>query len=155
MSLTLYEIDNALYSLIDEETGEVADYEAFEKLSMARDKKIENTALMIKNLEAEAEAIKKEKLSLEARQKTALNQANRLRQNLQMALDGEKFKTAKVSLFFKRSHRVEITDLSKIPDEYLKFVAPTPKKDDIREAINNGVVIDGAELIEDYNLQIR
>ena len=39
--MTIYEIDDALLSLVDGETGELLDFEEFERLSMERDKKIE------------------------------------------------------------------------------------------------------------------
>ena len=37
--MNIYEIDNAMFSLIDEETGEIKDYEAFEELQMQREEK--------------------------------------------------------------------------------------------------------------------
>ena len=58
--MTLYEIDNRLLSLVDEETGEITDLEKFSELQMARDEKIENCALWFKNLKAESEAIRNE-----------------------------------------------------------------------------------------------
>ena len=42
MSLSLYHIDQALEALIDPETGELLDYDAFEQLQMDREHKIEN-----------------------------------------------------------------------------------------------------------------
>ena len=53
---TLYEIDESIKALIDEETGEIADFEAFEALNLERDAKLENIALYIKDLKADAEA---------------------------------------------------------------------------------------------------
>ena len=43
--MNIYEIDNAMFSLIDEETGEIKDFEAFEELQMQKEEKIENAAL--------------------------------------------------------------------------------------------------------------
>lgn len=37
--MNIYEIDNAMFSLIDEETGEIKDYEAFEELQMQKEEK--------------------------------------------------------------------------------------------------------------------
>ena len=35
--MNIYEIDNAMMSLIDEETGEIKDFSAFEELQMQRE----------------------------------------------------------------------------------------------------------------------
>ena len=48
--MNIYEIDNAMFFLVDEETGEIKDYEAFEEMQMIPEEKIENTALWYKNL---------------------------------------------------------------------------------------------------------
>ena len=48
--MNIYEIDNAMFSLIDEETGEIKDFEAFEELQMQKEEKIENAALWHKKI---------------------------------------------------------------------------------------------------------
>ena len=58
--MNLYEIENEILKCVDEETGEIFDVEKFEALELARDVKIENICLWIKNLKAEAEALKLE-----------------------------------------------------------------------------------------------
>ena len=45
---TIYEINAELLSLINEETGEIEDFEAFEALQIAREEKIKNAGLLIK-----------------------------------------------------------------------------------------------------------
>lgn len=52
MSMSIYDIDAAIVSLIDAETGEVSDEEAFDALQMERDKKVENIGLWYKDLQA-------------------------------------------------------------------------------------------------------
>ena len=63
--MNVYEIDNEMLSLIDEETGEIKDYEAFEELQMQKEEKIENVSLRYKNLVDEIKAIREEVKSLE------------------------------------------------------------------------------------------
>ena len=65
--MKLYEIDNAILDCIDLETGEVIDTERLDALNMERDAKVENVACWIKDLMAEANAIKVEKLALAQR----------------------------------------------------------------------------------------
>ena len=67
--MTLYEIDQAIQGLVDPETGELMDYEAFAALQMDRDAKIENMALWYKDLMADAKAIKEEADTLNERRK--------------------------------------------------------------------------------------
>ena len=62
---TLYEIDTAIYSCIDQESGEVIDTAQLDSLLMERSKKLEGVALWIKNLESDAKAIKEEKDALD------------------------------------------------------------------------------------------
>lgn len=73
--MNLYEIDREILACIDYETGEILDSQRLEMLEMEKEKKIENIGLWIKNLEAEAEALKKEKDAFAAREKSAKKQS--------------------------------------------------------------------------------
>ena len=141
-------------SLVDEETGEILDFEAFDNLQMEKDKKIENTALWIKNLQAEAEALKAEKMAFAERQKSAENKINSLKKYLSDYLAGQKFETAKAKISFRKSEAVEIADLDKIPQEYLK-VTYAADKTAIKSALRNGVAIEGAEIVQNNNISIK
>ena len=65
--MTLYDIDQRLLDLIDTESGEIEDMEAFEELQMERDRKLEGIALAYKNFTAEAKALGEQKKSFAAR----------------------------------------------------------------------------------------
>ena len=71
--MTLYEINAEIASLVDEETGELLDYDRFADLQMERDAKIENMALWVKDLDAEAAAIKAEETALAERRKRRMS----------------------------------------------------------------------------------
>ena len=78
MGFTLYQLDEAIDAVIsggfvvDEETGEVLfDCENLDALREQRNAKLEAVALYIKNLDAEAAAIRAEVAALAARQKAA------------------------------------------------------------------------------------
>ena len=62
--MRLWEIDNAMQFLVDEETGELKDPEVFMELQMERDEKIQNTIRWYKNTVAEATALKAESQAL-------------------------------------------------------------------------------------------
>ena len=75
MNMNIYDIDKAIEACVDKETGEIIDAEALDKLKMERDQKIENVACWAKNLEAEAKAIKEERMALAKRQLAAESKA--------------------------------------------------------------------------------
>lgn len=156
--MTLYEIDNAILECVDLETGEIIDCERLEQLQMAFDEKVENIACWIKDLSAEAKAIKEEKDNLCQRQRAAENKAQSLKNYLSFALNGSKFKTPKVSISYRRSEAIEINDIGDIPAEFIKPRVLRPEdasKTDIKEAIKSGQDVPGAVLVEKNNIQVR
>lgn len=76
---SIYEIDQEILACIDEETGEILDAKRLDALQMEREKKLENVACWVKNLLADADAIKAERRQLEEREKAARNKAERLK----------------------------------------------------------------------------
>lgn len=141
--------------VVDTETGEIMDLEAFEKLKLARSKKIENLCLYIKNENAMAEMIKAEKQKLDARQKAHEREAFRCKAFLAEFLNGERFESALVKVSYRNSKSVVIDDLQAIPEEYLKYSDPEPRKTDISKAIQQGIDIPGASLQEKKNMIIK
>lgn len=157
--MTLYEIDAAILDCIDTETGEVVDAEKLTALQMERDEKCEAVALWIKDLTAEAAALKAEKQAFEARQKAAEKKADSLRKWLQDALGGQKFQTTRCAVSFWKTERVEITDLLALDHDYLKYAPPEPNKTAIKAAIKQaaeeGRTFLGARLVEGYSTIIK
>ena len=153
--MKLYEIDEAIMSCIDEETGEIIDSEKLDKLQMERDKKIENVACWIKDLKAEAEALKAEKQAFAERQKVAENKMESLKKWLAYALNGEKFKTVRASVSFRTTDKVEIADIYKLDENYLRYKDPEADKTAIKEAIKAGKEVAGATLVENTSVIIK
>ena len=157
--MTLFEIDKAIQDFefeIDEETGEILNPNALEELEMARDQKIENVGLWIKNLEAEANAVENQEKIFADRKKRIRKKIDGLKGYLGYALDGQKFKTDKIEMSFRKSESVHITDEYLIPDDYKIFtVVKKPDKRIIKEALKKGKDIMGVELVESRNIQIK
>jgi len=158
--MTLYEINSEMLNLIDEETGEVLDYEKFVELNLARDEKIENIGLWIKDLKAEASALKAEKDALAKRQKTAENKAESLTRYLQMMLEGEKFKTPRLSVSYRTSKAVEVDNeflswAMANGEQYLRYKEPEVDKTSLREAIESGEEVPHASLVERTGVVIK
>lgn len=152
--MNLYEIDNAILECVDIETGEIFDEEKFEELSLTRDAKIENVCLWIKNLKAEAEALKAEKLAFDKRQKLAENKMESLKKYITGYLDGTKFESAKVKVSFRKSESLEISEGAKIPEKFLKYKEPDIDKTALKKALKSGESFDGVAIVQKQNIQI-
>lgn len=152
---TLYEINQEILNCVDMETGEIIDMDKLGELQLAFDVKVENIALWIKNLLSDAEAIKAEKNKLAERQKSCENKAKSLKEYLNTYLDGQKFKTPRVSISYRKSDAVEVTDITKVKAEYLKPVEPEVDKTKIKKALKEGAKLEGVILVQNQNMQIR
>ncbi len=161
--MKLYEIDKAIAECLDLETGEIFDIDRLNEMQMEREKKLENVALYIKQLEAEADAIKAEEFMLAGRRKAKENKAAGLKGWLASALDGQIFETAKVKLFFRKSEKVEFTDEFELlgyleknnKDNCIKYEFPSISKTEVGKLLKAGEKIPGAVLVETNNLQMK
>ena len=156
--MTLYEINDSMLALVNED-GEIEDFEAFEQLQMEREAKIENMGLWIKNLLAEAEAIKNERDALKKREDAVLHRADRLKEHLSRAISGEKFKSPRLAISWRPSEAVEITPecdaWCREHGEYLREKPPEIDKAAIKNALKQGGAVPGASLVKRQNIQIK
>ena len=158
--MSLYDINDALeiafYESCDPETGEITgDTTKLDELLLARDEKIENLALFIKNCKAEAEMIRAEEKKLADRRRVCENRAEWLKKYLANKLHGEKFKTARTSMSWRKSQAVEVEDIKQLPPEYLRFKEPEADKIKLKEDLKKGIEIDGAELVDNLSMIIK
>ena len=160
--MTLYEIAQEMALLIDPETGELKDYEAFEALSLEREEKIDNMAKWIIDLEAEAKMVKERADELTERARAAKKKAERLREFLQEYLQGEKRKTADYTIGYRRTEAVEITDedravawLMEHREAALTYQTPKISKTAVKELLKAGETVPGAELVERQSMSVR
>lgn len=152
---TLYEINEEIMNCVDMETGEVIDEGKLADLQIAFADKVEGVACWIKNLLSDANAIKEEERSLCARRKVCENKAESLKKYLSCALDGQKFKTSKVSISYRKSESVQVSDASLLDADYLKYAEPTVDKTKVKQALKAGVELQGVQLVESQNIQIK
>ena len=158
--MTIYEIDQAIMECVDLETGEIIDTDKLNELELERESKIEGVACWIKDLKAEAEALKAEKQAFAERQKVAENKMESLKKWLAYALQGDKFKTSKCAISFRKSEAVEVTDeglnnLMKEHDELLTYKAPEPNKTAIKQALKDGLNVVGVQLVQNISTIIK
>lgn len=140
---------------MDEETGELLNVEQLEALEMERSEKLENIALLIKDLSANAADIRTEEKNLAARRHEIEQRAERLKSWLAQELNGERLDTPRCVVSWCKTTSLNITDLSAIPADFLKFADPAPDKNAIKAAIKAGREIDGAELVESTSMTIK
>lgn len=154
--MKLYEIDEALAECFDPETGEIVDIDSYENLQGERDKKIEGIACIIKNRQALIDALKAEKKRMDDRIATLEAQNENTKAFLDSVLQGHRFETEKAVCSYRKSTRVDITDISKIPDEYMNIKTEiAPMKTAIKQALKEDKEVPGCALIETNNLSIK
>ena len=160
----LYEINREILECVDMETGEILDAEKLTALQMEREHKLEGVTLWIKDLNAEADAVKAEADKLTARKKALDNKIASLKAWLLWALDGQKLKTARCSVYQTHSTKVAVANEPELikflqtldePEKFLRYKEPELKKDDIKKALKDGYVIPGASLEETESVVIR
>ena len=176
---SLYDIDQRLLNLqiygVDSDTGEVAVSEEdfmriYDEINMDLETKFINTACFIKNLRSDAEQFKAEEERLKKRRQAKENLADRLEKSMDTVIKHHLFNVdenfegvhqykidkpqAKIS--YRPSQKLEIIDESLIPDDY-KTVVETVKvdKNAISKDIKDGVEVNGVQLINNLNLQIK
>lgn len=153
---SLYEINQAIMSCVDSDTGEIIDAEALDALLMQREDKLEAVACWIKNLQSDANAIHEEINALAIREAKCRRKADSLKQYLASALQGEKFSTAKCAISFRPSVRVDIYDTDSVPKKFMKkTVTFAPDKNAIMTLLKEGKTVKGCQLIERLNTQIK
>jgi hypothetical protein len=141
--------------LENEEIDEQTYNDTIEALEVSE--KVEAICCVIKNFEAQAQAVKVEKDRLAKRQKTFENRVERLRDSLIYHLqttNQAKVKTKLFNVALSSSKSLKVVDETMIPQEYL---IPQPDKIDIagmKKAIKDGAEIFGVEFEENPSLRI-
>lgn len=169
MALTLYQIDRAieealekaLTEQLDAETGEIlsGSFEELEQLSAARDTKLENIGAYIKNLTAEAAALKSEEEALKRRRQTKEKQIERLKGYVSNSMQNagqSKFDSPKAVFSFRSSKAVNVLNLEAVPKEFIRTKTEiSADKTAIAKLLKAGQAVAGCELLENKSLQIK
>ena len=131
---------------IDVDTGEFNEA-MFEGLKIERDKKIENIALWVLEDEAMAKNIKEQENKLKERREILEQRVEKRKEFLRYIAEGKKLKTDRVTVSYRTSKAVKITNEEIIPIKY-KTVKTTVSvsKDDIKKDLQAGKTVEGAEL---------
>lgn len=160
----LYEIDQAILECVDMETGEILDSEKLDALQMEREAKLEGVALWVKDLKAEADAVKAEADKLNARKKALDSKIESIKTWLLMALNGEKLKTARCNVYQTHAQRVAfdseeefIKRVQGTEDEalFLRYKEPEINRQEVKAALKDGLYVPFAHLEETESVVIK
>lgn len=155
--MKLYDIAE-IYENLENIDDEVAVSAAMDSVDAALEEKLESTAKVIRNLEAEAEALEAEEKRLKARKTAVKNRIADIKGYVQQNLEAMG-KDKVTSGIFKWSIQanapsVNILDESLIPDDYWK-IERKPMKTEIKKAIEAGELTEGVELVRTKSLRLR
>ncbi len=158
--MNLYEMTAAANNLYELLTASEIDEQIFKDTleAMGTSEKLESYCKIIRQLEADAETFKAEKVRFADKQKTAENSVERMKLaiiNFMKAEGKEKEKTNLFAISLSKSKAVEITDEKKIPTQYLIEQAPKIDKSSIRAELMAGGEVAGAVLKINEGVRIK
>lgn len=160
----MYDIDQEILDCVDLETGEILDGERLTALQMERERKLEGVALWVKDLKAEAEAVKAEADKLTARKKALDNKIDSIKTWLLQALNGEKLKTPRCNVYQTHSQKVVIDDEKALIDmlmsspfgeKFLRMKEPEIDKNALKDSMKQGYEYEFAHLEETESVVIK
>ena len=148
---------------IDEETGEIINFEEVEAIVGNMEEKIENVACYIKNLSLLRDGIKNERQTLAKREKALDKKIEYLKNTIEdcmLSIGKTKFETEKVKITFRKTTVTEIFEgflnwAMIHAEKLLNYKEPEPSKTAIKEAIKNGEDVQFAALVEKQNIQLK
>jgi hypothetical protein len=118
-----------------------------------------NYAKVIRNKEADSDAIDNEIKRLKAMKDANDRVIDRMKdavRNAMLASGIDKIESSLFKLSLRRSEAVEVVNIDQLP-ESLTVVKKTVSADKlkIKEQIKNGVLVEGAVIVENFSLQIK
>ena len=156
--MQLYELTEMYLNLKDMDIEEEDLNSALENIDDEIETKADNIAKVLRDFDGDIEALKSEEERLAKKRKAIENRQKHLKeylQNAMLVLDKRKFKTDLFSFNIQRNAPyLKILDESKIPEDYYK-IEKKLNKNDLKEAVKNGLFEDAAELVQTESLRIR
>ena len=121
--------------------------------------KSENYAFITRQFDAEMDIIDNEIKRLQQAKKTREKAIERLKANIEMAMNTfevDKIETPLIKISFRKSESVEVEDVNNLPNEFKVIkLTETADKLKIKDAIKSGILIDGCSIKTNRNIQIK
>lgn len=168
--MNLFEIDRSIVELVEngfnadclnEETGEIDTQKAerfLADLQLEKEVKLDNYGKYVKNLEAEAKALKEQEENFAKRRKSVERKAEWFRKAIvsSLMLSGDKkFESVNCVLTTAKSQKVEVDEEildKRFMREKIEYSAD---KKAIKEALKNGEDVAGAWIVTNINLTVK
>jgi hypothetical protein len=121
--------------------------------------KAESYAYAIKSLDGDVSIIDEEIKRLRALKEAKTNAIDRMKEAVVNAFQIygiTEVKSATLKLSLRRSESVEVINQDQLPECFIKAKTTyTPDKIAIKDAIKSGLTVEGAVIVENFNLQIK
>ena len=147
-----------LTNILDEVESEYL-LKELDKLEMNFEEKIKNIVMLMRNYESDITAIDEEIKRLQDLKKYKKNQVESLKNYVAYAMETaqkEKLETDIFKIWFRKSKAVEILEEDKIPEDFTEIVEVKKiDKTELKKALQAGQEIEGAQLVQRKNLQIK
>lgn len=162
--MKLYEIPGTIRAAlerieVDEETGEIINAADLDAVEAEAHEKLESTALYVRELNAEADALKAEIERLTDRRRSLEKRSTFLKCLMLQGLDAlgaPKLKTPMVTISIRTSRAVDLDAdaLDKLPESFVR-VKREADKTAIKSAIEGGFDVPGAHIVENRSISMR
>lgn len=160
--MKLYELPDALRAAfdaleVDEETGEILNGEALERVEAEARDKLEGTALYMRELDADAKGLADEIARLQTRKRSIERRTEWLKQYMRPALDamGGKLKTPRATIYKMRTQKVLIDCKPENLPQAFQRMEIKPDLAGLKKALKSGEKIQGAYLVDNESVVIR
>ena len=162
--MTIFKIQAEYQQLVNEliENGAELTPELDLKLQITKDNfhsKSESYAFITRQFDAEMDIIDNEIKRLQQAKKTREKAIERLKANIEMAMNTfevDKIETPLIKISFRKSESVEVEDINNLPALYKVIkVSESADKLKIKDAIKSGILIEGCSIKNNRNLNIK
>lgn len=161
--MKVYEIAPAIRMLFDEatvdpETGEILfDAQAYDEIVSEASEKIANCGRVLREWEAEVDAMKAAEKAIAERRKQAEKKITWLEGLTVAALEalGDKVECPDIRVSTRKSTKVIVDEERLHLDWYKQVISRKPNTEAIKKALKSGVAVEGAELVTCQNLAIK
>lgn len=157
--MKFWEIEQKYYELIDEETGEIKDEEAFDKLDAEETEKLARCIGWYKDMASDVDEFKKIEADCKKRRQALEKKMASLEYILNKHQQGRKFSCLEGEIKYTKSKTTECVDFDEFLkwDERFMYGTPTitPDKKKIKGAIDLGIEVPGFAIVEHNNMSIK
>lgn len=158
--MNLYEMTTNAHALYDLLTSGEIDEQTFADTleAMGTEEKLESYCKVIRQLEADVEALKTEKDRIASKQKSVENSIARMKTAIAEFMKAQNSTKSTAGIFtvaISTSKAVNVVDETKIPARFLVEQAPKIDKSSIRVVLMAGETVDGCELQINEGVRIK